>query len=596
LALATFDPRSRAHFHCEHAQRCPGCPLIDLDYAEQLEKKRERVRAASARYPRLATLRIDDTLPAEPVVGYRGRAKLIVGWSGDAPTLGLYAADHQVVDIPHCRVLRPLLFDYAARLRQLLRDPPASAGGCLIPESNGGDLSAFDLREVIDTEPGLLVTFVVRPAHRGRGGELSAAASALQALSDRVLGVAVNHREAKSPQLLGARTETLLGTSLVRDRAGTAHQVVTFGSFAQAHRAQAEKILDMIAARLDRLGLARDLRLLDLYGGTGAALLAYAQRGARVTLIESFAPAADGARRAAEDLGLGEVSIRTGDAGGELRTLANEGARFDAVIANPPRRGMTPAVRKALAKIAPRAIAYVSCDPDTLARDLAHLATLGYRAEAIQPIDMIPLTDQVECVAILLSGDRLPVRVLYEDDHLRILEKPAHAAAEGEDRLLWASPEQASGISVWSKKTETFAAFRAALGSSRQVHVALARGTSHKRGKIGKCARYERLTPPGGHSLLKVTAEQAPPCSLVLRQLAKIGHPVAGDTRHGHAPTNRHFEEKYALDRLFLHTMRLELDHPLTGATIRVDSALPGDLAMVLERLGYLASMSRNEW
>ncbi len=96
--------------------------------------------------------------------------------------------------------------------------------------------------------------------------------------------------------------------------------------------------------------------------------------------------------------------------------------------------------------------------------------------------------------------------------------------------------------------------------------------------------------------MLKVTTEQAPPGSLVLRQLARIGHAVVGDSRYGHAPSNRHFEEKYALDRLFLHAARLEFEHPRTKMPIRVGAALPGDLALVLGRLGYLASMSRNEW
>jgi 23S rRNA (uracil1939-C5)-methyltransferase len=596
LALATFEPHLSGKVRCEHAHQCVGCPLIDLDYPDQLAKKRERVREATKLYPTLEPLRIEETLPAEPVVAYRGRAKLIVGWSGEAPTLGLYAADHQVVDIPHCRVLRPILADFAGALRELLRNLPAKAGDCLIPAAKGGALSAFDLREVVDATPGLLVTFVVLAGHRIEGAELAATASALEGLSSAVLGVAVSYREPKSPQLLGARSERLAGTALARDRLGSIHQLVTFGSFAQAHRGQSEKIQALIVDRIDELGLGRDLRLLDLYGGTGAASLAHAQSGARVTLIESFAPAADGARQAAEELGLGNVSIRVGDASETLRALSAEGARFDVVIANPPRRGMAPAVRKAIAGLGPRAIAYVSCDPDTFARDLAHLAALGYRTDALQPVDMIPLTDQVESVALLVAGDPVPPSVLYEDDDLRIVEKAGHMAADGDQKLLWASPEPASGIAIWSKKPDTFAALRKALAESRQVHIAMTKGTTHKKGKLGDKARYERLTPAGGHSLLKVTTEQAPPGSLVMRQLARIGHPLIGDTHRGHAPTNRHFEEKYGLDRPFLHTSRFELDHPRTGATVRVDSALPGDLSLVLRRLGYLTSMSPNEW
>jgi len=613
-----FDRELPGKVRCEHATQCSGCPLIHLDYAEQLESKRKRVCEATGLHPSLVGLPVESVLPAEPVVSYRGRAKLIVGWStdglvsgrlasggsaegGGSPTIGLYAAGHQVVDIPHCRVLRPLLADFTAGLRQLLRHPSPAAGECLVPEAAGGRLSAFDLREAVDDRPGLLVTFVVRAGRPIDGGRLAATVAALRSLSDAVLGVAVNYREPNSPQLLGVRTEALWGASLVRDRSGTRYQVATFGSFAQAHRGQSEKIEGIVAAHLVRLELGRDIRLLDLYGGSGAASLSFAQRGARVTLVESFPPAADCARRAAEELGLGDVAIRVGDAGQVLRALSSEKARFDVIIANPPRRGMAPAVRKAIAKLEPRAVAYVSCDPDTLARDLVHLAQLGYQAEKIQPVDMIPLTDQVESVALLVPGEPPSARVLYEDDDIRIVEKPGHAvplALRSSERLIWGAAEHASGLAVWSKNSRSFAVFGAALRGSgaRQLNLVLAKGSTHKKGTLGSKARYERLTPAGGHSLLNVATEQAPSNTLVLRQLARIGHAVVGDSRYGHAPTNRHFEEKYALDRLFLHTTRIEFENPRTRTPIRVDVPLPGDLALVLGRLGYLASMSRNEW
>jgi len=586
-----------------HADRCVGCPLIHLDYAAQLERKRSRVREATALYPSLGKVAVQAALPAEPAISYRGRAKLIVGTSSEgSPILGLYAADHQVVDIPHCRVLRPLLTDFTAALRALLQNPPPAAGGCLVPESSGGRLTAFDLREAVDERPGLLVTLVVRAGRPIAGGQLAATVTALRSLSDAVLGIAVNYRETNSPQVLGARTDALWGASLVRDRSGTRYQVATFGSFAQAHRGQADRIEAIIQARLEQLGLRRDLRLLDLYGGSGAASLSFAQRGARVTLVESFAPAADCARRAAEELGLGRsVAIRVGDAGQVLRALSADSDAFDVVIANPPRLGMAPAVRIAIAALQPRAIAYVSCDPDTLARDLVHLAELGYRTDGIQPVDMIPMTDQVESVALLVRCEPEQPRTLYEDDDIRIVEKPGHTmpvALRTEERLLWGSVEQASGLAVWSKKAGSFGVFDAALRGvgARQLHIVLAKGSSHKKGTLGDKARYLRLTPAGGHSLLKVTTVEPPPPTLLQRQLGRIGHAVVGDSRHGHAPTNRHFEEKYALDRMFLHTTRLEFEHPLRHTPVRVDTALPGDLGLVLGRLGYLASMSRNEW
>src|SRR5262245_37404939 len=93
---------------CPHKSRCAGCPLIDLPYAEQLDQKRSRVTTAHARFDALGTLAIGPTRPADPVVGYRTRAKLVVA---AGPRIGLYAKneDHVVVDIPSCRALSPVL-------------------------------------------------------------------------------------------------------------------------------------------------------------------------------------------------------------------------------------------------------------------------------------------------------------------------------------------------------------------------------------------------------------------------------------------------------------------------------------------------------
>ena len=122
---------------------------------------------------------VEPTAGAEPREAYRGRAKLMVSADLDTaghmrPTLGLFArsgsdgarskhgADHRVIDIPECRVLRPRLMIVAAGLRRLLAHPPDGAGACFVPEPMGGRLSAFDLREVVGNRSGVLVTLILR--------------------------------------------------------------------------------------------------------------------------------------------------------------------------------------------------------------------------------------------------------------------------------------------------------------------------------------------------------------------------------------------------------------------------------------------------
>ncbi|HVY45525.1 MAG TPA: RNA methyltransferase, partial [Minicystis sp.] len=152
---------------CVHAAECAGCPLIHLDYAQQLTTKRARVVTAATHYPALELLYTRPLDPAEPFTRYRGRAKLIVAPSG---AIGLYsrAGNHEVVDIPECRVLSPALFDVASALRKLVAAPPPGTSGLLLPydAAAGGVLRAIDLREVRRAEAGapvaetgVLVTF-----------------------------------------------------------------------------------------------------------------------------------------------------------------------------------------------------------------------------------------------------------------------------------------------------------------------------------------------------------------------------------------------------------------------------------------------------
>jgi 23S rRNA (uracil1939-C5)-methyltransferase len=604
---------------CEHADRCAGCPIIGLPYAEQLALKRGRVVQSLARYRSLELVYTEPVAPAQPLVGYRVRAKLIVAAGG---RVGLYAkgGGHQVVDIPRCRVLAPVLMRVASLLRARIAACEAS-GGPLAPYDGTqaqGCLRAVDLREVRDGEASrALVTFVVQRGSVAALDELRAAARQLMAASPEVAGVAVNFHEGDGPQILGTETSHLAGASSAPDRVGASMHMATFGSFVQAHRNQANRVHSVLVEALG-LGRARGnerkLRVLDLYGGSGAIALGLASAGASVRLVESFEPAVEQARAAASRLAV-DVEVQCADAGTALRALAERGERFDAAVVNPPRRGTSPVAREWLARLQPQVIAYVSCDPETLARDLDHFARLGYAPATLRPLDMIPLTDEVETVAVLQpAGIPLPL-VVYDDREILIVDKGPHepTTPQGEyaGSLLArvrripgaerAVPVQrldvgTSGLVTFARGPEYVARWDRVLGAptTRKIYVAAVRGVIPGKGTItrelkedGKPhaarTRYRRLAVAAGHSVVRVVPEQGR-THQIRRHLASIGYPVLGDNRYGHEPTNRRFEEKNALDRTFLHCVRLEFDHPEGGARRVVEAPLPGDLRAVLER------------
>ena len=170
-------------------------------------------------------------------------------------------------------------------------------------------------------------------------------------------------------------------------------------SFFQVNAAQAER---MYAIALDALALQTGESVLDAYCGAGTITLLAASRGARATGVEIVPPAVFDARESAKRNGLaGNARFLLGDAARELPRLARAGERFAAAILDPPRRGADERVLEALLQAAPERIAYISCDPATLARDLKALTAGGYRLQFAQPVDMFAYTGHVETVVLL---------------------------------------------------------------------------------------------------------------------------------------------------------------------------------------------------
>ncbi len=642
---------------CEHADRCAGCPLIELPYDAQLIHKRTRVAEAIESYPALQLSVVHPALGADAITGYRTRAKLVVAQREDAGgvIVGLYGSGggHIVIDTPKCRVVSPIITEVVAAVREMSTDQRWVFGrmAAMLPGRAAMTIiRALDVRETRGQDgeqPGAhaLVTLVaLRDDVKTPElmDELRASARELRARVPRISGVALNLREGESPQVLGSEVVHLDGDTVATDHIGGIAHVATYGAFVQAHRGQARRVHDLLG---DRLGVKKGTKILDLYGGSGAIGLSLARRGADVQLVESFAPAAKLATEGARVLGgIGTLEATPGEVSDVLSrllraaqmsqapatqpmgSLAQAGnsvsapkgpSIFDAIVLNPPRRGVAPLVREQIAQLRPSAIGYVSCDPETLARDLDHFVRLGYAPAALQPLDMIPLTEEVETVAILEpSATPLP-RVAYSDDEVVIVEKPAHEPTTPQGEYAGSllarvrklpGAENAvpvhrldvgtSGLVIFARKASYVAVWAEALGgvTGRKIYLAAARGRTPSKGAITRDlrdegrllaarTRYRWLGGAGGHSVLRVIPEQGR-THQIRRHLAAIGHPVLGDERYGHAPTNRFFEEKHGLDRTFLHCVRLELTHPRTGVRLVVETPLPGDLRLSLARCG----------
>jgi 23S rRNA (uracil1939-C5)-methyltransferase len=551
---------------CPHADTCPGCPLLDLSYPEQLAHKQAHVEHELGAYRELAALRPLAIVGADATLHYRTRAKLVVG----AGALGLYArGSHALLDIPHCRAFDPLVAEAVNALRALLPATPLLAG---VDVARAGEQ--------------LLVTLIAEEG--AEEAPLAALADQLAARCPAIAGIACTRREAGAVQLLASGHTLLRGRSELRVAGEPAapYHYVAFGAFMQAHAQVAQRIYDALAQRALGLSGGRP-RVLELYAGSGALALALAACGAQLVAVESYGPACERLTRAAREQSL-PVTVLHAEAGEALRRLREKDARFDVVLVNPPRRGLTPEVRGGIAVLAPAALGYVSCRARTLARDLAHFARLGWGAESVQPFDMMPMTDQAETLAWLTPRAPGALVVVATDETRIAVEKPPFETMEQ-------LTTRVRGIAGWQAATPEvelsadasgLVAFTRASASGEQsmaphTFFVLARGVLRARGKLrapgGGVVHYQRERVIAGHSLLRAQAGQE---VSVRRALAAIAHPVLGDAKRDRVSA-RHFALRHGLDRCFLHLCELGLP-----AFAAAPCALAPDLRAVLASLG----------
>lgn len=378
---------------CPAFGRCGGCVWQHLAYPAQLAEKHRRVCAALAAAPEVtAGLAIAPVVPAPATTGYRNKGKYVAGREGDHLVLGAYAPrSHRVIDTLGCRVVAPIIDEIATWLRG------AAEGAGLLPYDEAR--REGQLRYAIVREAGgdALVALVVAPrTPRDRLAHVAAAVGRHPA----VRGVVAIENDRRDGAIVpsGASAQVLHGHGfLTEELAGVAVEVGA-GEFLQVNRAQAAALY----ARVADLAEARPgVRALDLFAGVGGIGLHLARAGASVVAIELDAEAAAQLRRAAQRARLA-VQAFAGDAGALSRAARDAlGRGVDTVVVNPPRKGLGAAAHALLAELAAPTIIYVSCGPDSLARDLATLAASGWRADAIEPYDLMPGTAQIETVVRL---------------------------------------------------------------------------------------------------------------------------------------------------------------------------------------------------
>ncbi len=377
---------------CAAYARCGGCQLQHLSYRAQLAAKRQTVVDAVTRIGKLDGVVVHPTIGAAEPWHYRNKMQFPVGLAGGRLAVGCFASgSHDIVDIDDCHI------QHAAN-NAVARAARAALAGLGIPpydEKSGRGVVRHVLGRV-GTASGEVMAVIVTATN-----ELPRRAEVIAALRREVPGLASvvhNVNPARTNVILGRRTATVWGEDTITDRLGDFIFRVSARSFFQVNTAQAEVLYGKAE---EYAGLTGAETVIDAYCGTGTITLFLARRAAKVYGIEVVADAIADARANAVANGVGNVEYIVGDAVEVMPKLRAQGVRPHAIVVDPPRAGCAPLVLETFIRMGPERIVYVSCNPASLARDLAVLAAGGYRTAEIQPVDMFPQTFHIECVVWL---------------------------------------------------------------------------------------------------------------------------------------------------------------------------------------------------
>ncbi len=376
-----------SEYLCPHAKKCGGCQLQNLPYSEQLHMKQAKLIRMLGRFGR-----VEQIIGMEEPTHYRNKVQAALRMKSGAVVSGVYqSSSGRIVEVEEC-----LLEDASAPpiLRTIRRLSASMKIKSYDIPTGRGFLRHILLRRSRTTGE-IMVVLVTTP------GEFRSERSFVNELTRRhpeITTVVRNVNPTETALFLGQESHVLHGEGYITDRLCGLMFRISPRSFYQVNPTQTEILY---AKAREFASLSGGERVLDAYCGTGTIGLSMASAAREVVGVEVNRDAVADARENAARNGIRNATFIAADAGSYMREAAGAGEAFDVVITDPPRAGCSPQFLKSLLTLAPERVVYVSCNPETLARDLYTLTKGGYKVKKIQPVDMFPFTSHVEAVCLL---------------------------------------------------------------------------------------------------------------------------------------------------------------------------------------------------
>ena len=374
------------------ARKCGGCPMLGLDYAEQLKQKEAAVRKLVGKYGPVAPIR-----GAENPCHYRNKViSTFAAGPGGKLVSGIYAAGtHKVLPVESCLLQDEVLDTVMQAVR-------AAASTCRYQPYNEdkgtGLLRHCLLRRGVVSGQVMVVLVTAQLVLPGAKNFVRALLAEAEKRHVPVTTVVQNYNPRRTSVVLGEEEKVLYGKGFILDTLCGKTYALSPRSFYQINHDQTEVLygLAVEAARLTGKEV-----VLDAYCGIGTIGLTASGRAKQVVGVELNRDAVRDAIGNARHNDVKNARFFAADATQWITEAAAAGQRADVIFMDPPREGSTPQFIESVARMAPKRVVYVSCNPETMARDLALLTAKGYRAEGFTPVDLFPQTAHCETVCLL---------------------------------------------------------------------------------------------------------------------------------------------------------------------------------------------------
>ena len=380
----------RVNRECPVAKLCGGCDFWHMDYAEESRLKADRVLQALNRIggENLESIPI---LSAPTCYGYRNKAQYPVAAKKGKAYTGFYrAGTHSVVECGRCLILpevtdtvKNAVIDYVNQYRITVYDEQTGKGLLRHIYVRRGEVSGQ-----------ILVCLAVNGKKLPHTPELIDRLKKIPGFATLVLSV--NTKDTNI--ILGDEFITLYGPGYIEDTLCGLNFRLSPRSFYQVNHHQAQRLYQ---SAIELAGITKADTVLDLYCGVGTITLAMASAAGKVIGVEVIPQAVEDAKDNAQRNGIENADFLCADAGQAALELAAKGIHIDVAVVDPPRKGLNADTIEALTQMSPRRIVYVSCDPATLARDVALLKERGYALKNALAADLFPRCAHIESIVCL---------------------------------------------------------------------------------------------------------------------------------------------------------------------------------------------------